>query len=62
MSAKSLTCVLLLALAGGGLAGCSRISEPWDPTGYFKQDRERSPALTKALRQRALLQDDRTHS
>jgi hypothetical protein len=62
MSNKALIHVLLFLLAAGGLAGCSRISEPWDQTGFFKQDRERSPALAKELRQRVLLQRDRTHS
>ena len=51
----------LLAVTLGGFAGCSKVQEPWDKTGYFKQDRERSSALDSELRQRALDQADRTY-
>jgi hypothetical protein len=54
--------VLLLGLAAGSLTACHPVSEPWDSTGFFKQDRQRSPALAKELRERVLLQQDRTHA
>ena len=54
------------ALAAAGLAllagGCGHVAEPWDKTGFFRQDRQRSPAREAELRERARLQADRTHS
>jgi hypothetical protein len=51
----------ILGIVAGGFAGCSGVEEPWDKTGHFKQDRERSSALDSELRQRALEQADRTY-
>ncbi len=52
--------MVVLAIVAGITAGCHRVSEPWDSTGYFKQDRERAAAREAQLRQRANLQRDRT--
>ena len=58
---KSIALVALAALLAGALAGCERIGEPWDRTGYFEQERKRSEALDSELRQRARQQADRTY-
>jgi starvation-inducible outer membrane lipoprotein len=36
------------------LAGCARVQEPWDGNDHFKQERTRSAAQEKQLRERAL--------
>lgn len=46
--------LLFAAVAAMILVGCSRIQEPWDSTDYFKQDRARSEAQEKELRERAM--------
>lgn len=60
MNLRAIARLVLLAALLGAAAGCSRIHEPWDQTGYFKQERERTPALDNELRQRAREQSDRT--
>lgn len=40
------------AVAASILAGCERVNEPWDSTGYFEQHRERTAEQSKALRDR----------
>lgn len=35
------------------LSGCEQIHEPWDKTGYFEQDRQRSGQLQEQLQHRA---------
>jgi len=44
--------LLVLVLGLTFAAGCQRINEPWDNTGYFKQYRTRSEAQQDALRDR----------
>lgn len=46
--------VFFAAVTAMILGGCSRVQEPWDSTGYFKEERARSAAQEKALRERAL--------
>jgi hypothetical protein len=36
------------------LAGCERVGEPWDNTGYFKDKRVRAAAVQKNLRDRVM--------
>jgi len=40
--------VLGLVIVGG----CAKVSEPWDKTGYFKEERARSAEQQQALRHR----------
>lgn len=46
---------LLLAIAGTMvLAGCERVGEPWDNTGYFEEKRVRTTVVQKNLRDRVM--------
>lgn len=36
---------VLAAVVVVGLGGCSPVSEPWDSTGYFKEERASSEEL-----------------
>lgn len=40
------------------VSGCAKVSEPWDNTGYFKEERARSEEQQQALQHRvAYLQE-----
>lgn len=54
-----LTLSLVILLLGLVLfTGCQRISEPWDTTDYFKEERTRTPEQQRALQHRlASIQD-----
>lgn len=43
---------VLAAVVVVGLGGCSPVSEPWDSTGYFKEERASSEELQNQLRHR----------
>jgi hypothetical protein len=53
--------LMIIAAAAMTLAGCARVHEPWDSTGYFKQWRTRSAAQEKLLRERALQDETDRH-
>lgn len=50
---SKLTLSLVILLLGSVLVpGCSKVSEPWDPTGYFEQERTVTPEQRRALQHR----------
>ncbi len=44
--------LVILLLASVFVGGCTKVSEPWDPTGYFKEERTVTPEQRKALQHR----------
>lgn len=48
-----LVSLILAVVAVMTLAGCSRVQEPWDTTGFFKNDRAVPAELNRTLRERA---------
>ena len=46
--------LILTAMAISMVAGCSKITEPWDTRDYFKQERSRSVDQQEGLRHRVL--------
>lgn len=42
----------MLTLGFVFMGGCAKLSEPWDNTGYFKEERTRSAAQQQALQHR----------
>lgn len=45
---------LFLALPVIAMVSCSRVQEPWDNTGYFKQERARAVTQERELQERLL--------
>lgn len=43
---------LAMLLLASVVAGCAKVNEPWDPTGYFEQERTVTPDERKALQHR----------
>ncbi len=54
MERKTIFVMLLAAMTAMAAGGCTRVSEPWDNTGYFKKERTRAADQQKELRERAL--------
>ncbi len=44
--------LIILALSVVSVNGCAKVSEPWDKTGYFKEERTRSAEQRQALQHR----------
>ncbi len=51
---RKLVSLILTAMAVTFMAGCSKISEPWDTRDHFKQERSRSMDQQEGLRHRLL--------
>lgn len=60
MQLRSIRLACALLVLAGALGGCGQAQDPWDRSGYFKQQRTRTEAQSAELRQRAQRQQDRT--
>ena len=50
MNSRLILTALVLGLVL--VSGCAKVNEPWDNTGYFKDERARSAAQQQALQHR----------
>jgi hypothetical protein len=52
MDSKLTFSLIILALGVVFVSGCAKVSEPWDKTGYFKEERSRSAEQQERLQHR----------
>jgi hypothetical protein len=52
MDSKLILRVAMLVIGLVFVSGCAKVSEPWDKTGYFKEERSRSAEQQERLQHR----------